>query len=116
MPSYTVAALRNCNALDVTILGRPRRWVSEERFVALGTLIDPSLVSEMLALKQGEHLCLIYRHDPTEQLGALLPFISQGLRNDEQCIYIADDNTVDELRHALREYGIDVEAHEASGA
>jgi signal transduction histidine kinase len=70
----------------------------------------------MLALKQGEHLCLIYDRDPAEQLGALLPFISQGLRNDEQCIYIADDHTVDELRRALREYDIDVQAHEASGA
>lgn len=84
--------------------------------MALSTLIDPSLVTEMLALKQGEHLCLIYRDDPAEQLGALLPFISQGLRNDEQCVYIADDQTVDELRDALEAYGIDVALHESSGA
>jgi len=70
----------------------------------------------MLALKQGEHLCLIYRDDPAEQLGALLPFISQGLRNHEQCVYIADDHTVDEMREALRNYGIDAPASEASGA
>jgi len=84
--------------------------------VALSSLIDPSLVTEMLALKQGEHLCLIYREDPAEQLGALLPFISQGLRNAEQCVYIADDQTVDELRDALKRYDIDVAAEEASGA
>src|SRR5215216_6663353 len=84
--------------------------------VAISTLIDPSLVTEMLALKQGEHLCLIYRNDPAEQLGALLPFISQGLRNNEQCVYIADDHTVDELRPALSGYGIEAATHEASGA
>jgi signal transduction histidine kinase len=70
----------------------------------------------MLALKQGEHLCLIYRDDPAEQLGALVPFISQGLRSGEQCIYIADDQTVDELRDALEGYGIDVRSGTASGA
>lgn len=84
--------------------------------MALSTLVDPALVSEMLALKQGEHLCLIYRDDPAEQLGALVPFISQGLRNGEQCVYIADDQTVDELRDALDSYGINVEAGTASGA
>jgi signal transduction histidine kinase len=84
--------------------------------VALRTLIDPALVTEMLALKQGEHLCLIYRDDPAEQLGALLPFISQGLRNGEQCVYIADDQTVDELRDSLKHYGIDTAEHESSGA
>jgi signal transduction histidine kinase len=83
--------------------------------VALSTLIEPSLVTEMLALKQGEHLCLIYRDDPAEQLGALLPFISQGLRNNEQCVYIADDHTVEGLRAALSNYGIDAPTSEASG-
>jgi signal transduction histidine kinase len=70
----------------------------------------------MLALKQGEHLCLIYEDDPAEQLGALLPFLSQGLRNGEQCVYIADDHTTDELRAALDAYGVDTRVHEASGA
>jgi hypothetical protein len=84
--------------------------------VALSTLTDPALVTEMLALKQGEHLCLIYERDPSEQLGALMPFISQGLRNGEQCVYIADDQTVDELREALEAYGVDVAAEEATGA
>ena len=69
---------------------------------------DPELVAEVLSLKQGEHLCLIYEDDPTEQMAALLPFIGQGLAHGEQCIYIADDQTVDELRTALEEFGIDV--------
>jgi signal transduction histidine kinase len=71
---------------------------------------DAQLAAELLALKQGEHLCLLYDSDPAEQLPALLPFLSQGLSQGEQCIYIADDHTLDDLRTALEHYGIDVEA------
>src|SRR5262245_7026526 len=117
MPSQTEAALRNCNAFNVTIAHRPVNGsLLGAVGVALSTLIDPALVTEMLALKTGEHICLIYRDDQVEKLGALLPFISQGLRAGEQCIYSADDQTVDELRDSLKHYGIDTPAHEASGA
>jgi hypothetical protein len=80
------------------------------------SLIDPQLVNDVLALKQGDHLCLIYENEPAEQLPALLPFIRQGLENGEQCVYIADDHTVDELRAALISYGIDVGREERKRA
>ena len=84
--------------------------------MAISPTIDPQLVREMLALKQGDHLCLIYDNDPAEQLPALLPFISQGLQAGEQCVYVADDNTLDELSAYLTAYGIDVEAERERNA
>jgi hypothetical protein len=62
----------------------------------------------MLNLKQGEHLCLFYEKHAAEQMPALIPFIQEGLSKDEQCIYIADDQTVDELGDRLKYDGINV--------
>jgi hypothetical protein len=73
------------------------------------------LVREVLALKQGDHLCLIYDADPAEQLPALLPYLQQGLELGERCIYVADDLTTDQLRSALAGYGIDVDEEEKRG-
>ena len=74
------------------------------------------LVRDLLALKRGEHLCLIYDDDPREQMPALLSFISQGLENGEQCIYVADDQSVDQAAQALADHGIDVPVASATGA
>ena len=70
----------------------------------LSTLIDPGLVREMLALKPGQHLCLIYEDDPIEQMPALLPFISQGLDKNEQCIYI-DPNPLGRINEVVAAVG-----------
>ena len=66
------------------------------------------LTDQILGLQEGDHLCLIYDKDPAEQMPALVPFIKQGLAGGEQCIYIADDQTVDQVAHALESGGIDV--------
>jgi PAS domain S-box-containing protein len=59
-------------------------------------------------LRTGAHLCLFYEKDPAEQLPALIPYIREGLSRNEQCIYVADDQTVDELSRRLMENGIDL--------
>jgi len=64
----------------------------------------------MLSLNQGEHLCLFYERDPAEQMGALVPFIQQGLESEEQCIYIADDRTAEQFADHLARSGINVTA------
>ena len=74
------------------------------------------LTQQMLNLRQGDHLCLFYDRDPAEQMPALVPFIQQGLSSDEQCIYIADDQTVDELAGQLERCGINVGAETDRGA
>jgi PAS domain S-box-containing protein len=70
--------------------------------------MDSELKREILNLKDGDHLCLFYEKDPAEQIPALVPFIQGGLSNDEQFIYIADDQTVDELAGRLEQSGINI--------
>src|SRR5262249_9903902 len=59
-------------------------------------------------LPPGQHLCLFYENDPAEQLPALVPFIKKGFAENEQIIYIADDQTVEDLATCLEQNGIDV--------
>src|SRR5436190_900484 len=68
----------------------------------------PELSQEILNLQQGDHLCLFYDKDPAEQMPALVPFIQQALHRDEQFIYIADDQSVDQLIGELEQRGIGV--------
>jgi len=70
--------------------------------------MDSELAQQILNLKNGDHLCLFYDKDPAEQMPALIPFIQDGLAKDEQFIYIADDQTVDELAARLHLSGINV--------
>ncbi|MGH7766440.1 MAG: MEDS domain-containing protein [Candidatus Binatia bacterium] len=70
--------------------------------------METELAERILDLQAGDHLCLLYEKDPAEQMPALVPFIQDGLSRDEQCIYIADDQTADELAGRLERGGIDI--------
>ena len=70
--------------------------------------MSSELATQMLNLCGGDHLCLFYERDPGEQMPALVPFIHDGLCKDEQFIYIADDQTVDDLANRLEQAGINV--------
>jgi hypothetical protein len=79
-----------------------------------GTLAG--LVSAIEDIRPGDHLCLIYESDPAEQMPALVPYIWQGLQRRERCIYIADDQTTQDVVDALQRAGIDVLGAVDSGA
>ena len=78
--------------------------------------MQSDLTQEILNLKDGDHLCLFYEKNPAEQLSALVPFIQDGLSKDEQFIYIADDQTVDELADRLEQSGINIATEIDRGA
>ncbi|MBI4637220.1 MAG: GAF domain-containing protein [Candidatus Rokubacteria bacterium] len=69
----------------------------------------------MEALGLHEHLCLIHE-TPEERLAVAVPFIATGLARGEQCVYIAEENTIDTVVAAIRAGGIDVDAVLRSGA
>lgn len=73
------------------------------------------LEEQMSTIEGGGHLCLFYDQDPAEQMPALVPFIREGLAKQEQFIYIADDQTVDELATQLERSGLNVRARCKSG-
>src|SRR5258705_9599250 len=78
--------------------------------------MQSDLIQEILNLKDGDHLCLFYEKNPAEQMSALVPFIQDGLSKDEQFIYIADDQTVDELADRLERSGINIATEIDRGA
>jgi PAS domain S-box-containing protein len=73
------------------------------------------LQDQVSGIKPGGHLCLFYDQDPGEQIPALIPFLRSGLALNEQCLYIADDQTTDQLSGRLEEGGIDVRSECDSG-
>jgi PAS domain S-box-containing protein len=79
-------------------------------------LMQSELTQQILNLQDGDHLCLFYERDAIEQMPALVPFIQDGLSRDEQFIYIADDQTVDELADRLEQSGINVGKESDRGA
>lgn len=64
-------------------------------------------------LQPRDHLCLIYE-TRSEQFEAAIPYIHDGLKQGEKCIYIADENTVECVQKAMNEIGIVVESHHSS--
>src|SRR6185436_4957819 len=74
------------------------------------------LAQQILNLQDGDHLCLFYEKDPAEQMPALVPFIQQALISDQQFIYVAEDQTVDQLSERLTLSGINVPQETNRGA
>ncbi|MFC4439837.1 MULTISPECIES: MEDS domain-containing protein [Natrialbaceae] len=62
-----------------------------------------------------DHLALVYESQ-AEQFAAVVPYVKRGLERGERCVYIADENDIDEIRSALRDAGVDVDGALESGA
>ncbi|UTF54258.1 MEDS domain-containing protein [Natronosalvus rutilus] len=62
-----------------------------------------------------DHFALIYERRE-DQFASAIPFICEGLERGEQCLYVADDNSREEVVEAMRDHGIDVNAALESGA
>lgn len=63
----------------------------------------------------GDHVAFFFKNNE-ERLAFVIPYIVNGLRNLERCVYIADENTVPEILAGFKEAGIDIDAVTASGA
>ncbi|RDI71116.1 MEDS domain-containing protein [Halopelagius longus] len=72
-------------------------------------------VESLDGAEDNDHLALVYE-DRAEQFAAVVPFVRDGLERGERCVYVADDNTVDEVLDAMRERGVDVDDALESGA
>ena len=59
-------------------------------------------------MKYGDHYCLIHRNK-REQFDVIIPFILDGLKNNEKCIYLVAPRSRNKLITALADYKIDIE-------
>lgn len=75
---------------------------------------DSALLQAIERLDIHQHLCLIYEA-PQEQFAAVVPFMRIGIERGQQCVYIADENTIETVRQALEEGGIDTASAIHSG-
>jgi PAS domain-containing protein len=72
------------------------------------------LDARIAALHQGEHLCSVYE-STEEMLAQAVPYIRCGLLNGEQCIYVADEHSVETVSSSLMQGGINVDHAVARG-
>jgi hypothetical protein len=62
----------------------------------------------------GDHICAIF-DDPDQQMTVMLPFIVQGLRAAQRCVWVAPPAGAARFRQALAGIGGDLPTLEASG-
>jgi two-component system, chemotaxis family, sensor kinase Cph1 len=66
-------------------------------------------------LKLGDHVAFFFKTNE-ERLAYAIPYIIEGLRNNERCLYIADENTVFEILVKFHTVGVDVRQAQRRGA
>lgn len=63
---------------------------------------------------KGYHVCSIYKNKE-EQFEELVHFLEDGLKANEKCLYIVDDNTKEEVITEFKKRGFGVQKHIDSG-
>ncbi len=77
--------------------------------------MNGELERRIARLRQGDHLCLVYR-SAAEQTAALIPFFKAGLAAGERCLFVGHGTSGRRLEHALQEAGVDVQGECDRGA
>ena len=73
------------------------------------------LERQLLDLKQGDHICLIYE-STAQQLASAIPFLKEGLIGGKHCLHVADERTIAAITQALTAAGVNVAQERQSGA
>ena len=66
-------------------------------------------------MKPRDHAILIFS-DPMDKRDVLFTYMKAGLEKGEAAAYVASQETPEEIREAMRGFGIDVEGYERDGA
>lgn len=76
---------------------------------------DDKLNRILKTLRPRDHVILIYESQEAKR-NTLFSYIERGLKNGQAGIYICSEETPDEIRNAMVEFGIDVNAYGDKGA
>lgn len=63
----------------------------------------------------GDHVAFFFRTN-AQRLNFVIPYMIRGLRNNERCVYIADENTVPHILAEFRWAGVDIDKMTSTGA
>lgn len=66
-------------------------------------------------MKPKDHVVLFYS-DPKDKHQVLFAYLKVGLENGEAGAYVAGDETSNEIRKSMKQFGIEVDRHEREGA
>src|SRR3954451_22240753 len=77
--------------------------------------VDGELERRIARLRQGDHLCLVYR-SAAEGTASLFPYLQAGVTAGERCLFVGHGTSGRRLEHALVEAGMDVQGECDRGA
>lgn len=66
------------------------------------------------SVEPGDHVATFFS-EQSPQLAVSAAFIDHGIHNGEQCLYLADENEIDDVETTFRRLGIDVDGLQRSG-
>jgi len=69
-----------------------------------------SLILNAGKIEQGQHLCAFY-NSQISQFSCVVPYIIAGLRENEKCFYILDENTENDLIKAFNDFDFDISSY-----
>jgi sugar-specific transcriptional regulator TrmB len=76
---------------------------------------DERLKQILTNLKPRDHVILFYDSSEAKR-NTLFSYVEKGLENGEAAMYICSEESPDEIRAAMNEFGIDVQKYEMQGA
>jgi MEDS: MEthanogen/methylotroph, DcmR Sensory domain len=71
------------------------------------------LISEEVGL--GDHAAFFFKSN-SERLDYVIPYVVKGLKRNERCVYIAEENTVPDILAELKRAGVEVGHATTTGA
>ena len=99
----------------------PKRHLHSQETLQRPGCIEPKNMSSIVAptygqeLGLGDHVAFFFNNN-AERIEFVIPYIVNGLRNHERCVYIADENTVPAIVAEFQNCGVDVAEAMALGA
>ncbi|TYB85314.1 MAG: PAS domain S-box protein, partial [Kosmotoga sp.] len=79
-----------------------------------GELRNYDLKEFFKKLRPHDHLCLLYEERDV-WADTIVHFIHEGLKQNQKCIYVADENTAQEIRDTFNDKDIDISEYESTG-
>ena len=89
--------------------------VTRRGLIRLGILLERSEILDFVKnMKTRDHVVLIFS-DLQDKRDVVFTYLKSGLEKGEAAAYVASQETPEEIRQAMTEFGIDVEGHERDG-
>jgi len=79
------------------------------------TAVPEKIVGFMEHLRPTNHLIFVY-DNPEAKYNVLFNYLKVGLEKGEAGVYVASEENTSQIREAMKEFGIDVEKYEKTGA